>query len=58
MILKKEKIITRSTKAIPEINVSFRGIDKKATGQFYESQIVAGYQTGPRNPYVDELMNM
>lgn len=63
MILKKEKIVKKISKAVPEIGVPFKGTEKKGPSRFYEydatlSQAVAGYQHGPENPYVDKLMKM
>lgn len=63
MILKQERVMTEVYKSVPEIGVPFKGVEEKAPSRFYKydpslSQVVAGYQQGSKNPYVEKLMKM
>lgn len=63
MILKKERAMTEVYKSVPEIGVPFKGAEEKTPSQFYKydpslSRVVAGYQKGPKNPYVEKIMKM
>jgi len=63
MILKQERVTAEIHREAPKIGVPFKGVEKNATSQFYKydsslSGVVVGYRKGPKNPYVEKLMEM
>lgn len=63
MILKNERPVPEIHKGTSKIETSFKGIESKKQNQFYKydeslSRAIAGYQQGPKNPYVEKLMQI
>lgn len=61
MILKQERVEKEICKSAPNIGVPFQ--EEKKPHRFYQynpalSQVIAGYQRGIRNPYVEKLMSL
>lgn len=63
MILKQERIIPEIRRKAPEIGVPYKGVDAREPSRFYKcdpslNQAVVGYQKGPKNSYLEKLMQM
>lgn len=61
MILKQERIIPEIRRKGPEIGVPYKGNTKEPPFYKYDKELSSaciGYRKGPKNPYLEKLMEM